>query len=89
MSETNVPDPWANKPEINIDDGSSFAAGYDANTFTITNPGFLYEPPKYAGYWDVYPPDDFHHFRIFLVKRPNFFHRLMNKLLIGWVWNDT
>lgn len=82
MQETNVPDPWASKPEININGEST------TNTFTITNPCFVSEPPKYAGYWDVYPPDDIHHFRIFLVKRPNFFRRLMNKWLIGWTWND-
>jgi len=89
MTETNVPDPWANKPEINIDDGSIFIGGYDTSTFTIAAKPPELKLPNYAGYWDVIPPNDLNHFRIYRPNRPNFFHRLMNKWLIGWEWNNT
>lgn len=89
MTEINMPDPWASKPEINIDDGSSFADGYDTNTFTIAAKPQELSLPGYVGYWDVIPPRGANHFRIYRPNRPNFFHRLMNKWLIGWVWNDT
>lgn len=62
---------------------------YDTNTFTLTAKTQELNLPGYVGYWDVVPPNDGTSFRIYRPTRPNFFHRLMNKWLIGWVWNDT
>ena len=89
MTKTTMPDPWASKAEINIDDGSSFADGYDFNTFTIATKPQELKLPGYIGYWDVVPPIGPNSLRIYRHTRPNFFHRFMNKLLIGWEWNDT
>ena len=78
-NETNVPDPWASKPEINIDDGggASFESGYDANTFTINL-------PKTAGCWKING-----NFHVHVTKRPNRLNRVMTKFLLGWEWVDS
>lgn len=39
--------------------------------------------PEYVGYWKV-----INNFHIQSDKRPNWFHRVMNKLFIGWIWVD-
>lgn len=42
------------------------------------------EMPKYVGQWSITPS-----FKISSEKRPNWLHRAMAKLLLGWTWNDT
>ena len=88
MKETNVPDPWAvNITEnnigtpINIDDGGgpSFSSGYDTNTLTLS-----LQLPKTVGCWRI--SGDFH---VHVSKHPNWFHRKMTKLLLGWEWVDA
>ena len=73
MKETNVPDPWATKPEVNIDDGGgpSFSSGYDVNTLTLS--GFQIQLPKTVGCWRI----------------SGDFHSKMTKLLLGWEWVDA
>lgn len=39
--------------------------------------------PKYKGYWKLSEAVHFH-----MTKRPNWFNRIMTKLLIGWDWVD-
>lgn len=39
---------------------------------------------EYVGYWQVKS-----HYRIQSTFRPNWFHRQMNRLLIGWKWIDA
>lgn len=92
MKENNVPDPWAvNITEnnvgtpINIDDGGgpSFSSGYDdPNTLTLS--GFRVQLPKTAGCWRISGD-----FRVHVSERPNWFHRRMTKLLLGWTWQDS
>jgi hypothetical protein len=84
MNEVNIPDPWANKRELSIDDGSSFAGGYDTNKLTISIPGgFQINAPEYVGYWQISGD-----FRINVIKRPNRLNRFMTRLLLGWIWVD-
>jgi len=40
--------------------------------------------PNYAGHWEVCGKN----FQIFREKRPSWFHRKLNRLLIGWEWKD-
>ena len=39
---------------------------------------------NYAGYWEV----SGRNFMIYRETKPNWFHRVMNKLLINWKWKD-
>jgi hypothetical protein len=91
MNETNVPDPRAvNITEnnigtpINIDDGGgpSFSSGYDANTLTLS--GFSIQVPKIVGCWRINGS-----FHVHVTKHPNWLHRKMTKLLLGWTWQDS
>jgi hypothetical protein len=81
MNESSVPDPWANKPEINIDDGSSFEGGYDLNTLTLT--GFKVEVPNTVGCWRING-----NFQVHVTEKPNWLQRKMTKFLLGWIWVD-
>jgi hypothetical protein len=40
--------------------------------------------PDYAGHWEVCGK----HFQIHRETKPNWFHRVMNRLLINWEWKD-
>lgn len=91
MNETNVPDPWAVSitennigTPISIDDGGGlrFSSGYDSNTLTLS--GFRVQVPKTVGCWRI--SGDFH---VHVSERPNWFHRRMTKLLLGWTWQDS
>ena len=42
------------------------------------------EMPKFVGQWLITP-----NFKVSLEKKPNWFHRKMTKLLLGWTWRDT
>ena len=44
---------------------------------------FFHEFPKPAGQWNL------HGFAFQVMKKPNWFHRKMHKLLLGWDWQDT
>ena len=48
------------------------------NTFTFQ--------PKYVGYWEIAPKP--YGFCICVTKKPNWFHRKMTKLFLGWTWYD-
>ena len=48
------------------------------NTFTVQ--------PKYVGYWEIAPKP--YGFCICVTKKPNWFHRKMTKLFLGWTWYD-
>ena len=82
MTETNMPDPWARKPEINIDDGSSFERGYDTNTLTLSSINL--NLTKTVGCWKINGS-----FHVHVAKRPNRLNRFMTRFLLGWEWNDT
>ena len=92
MNETNVPDPWAVSvtennigTPIRVDDGGgpSFSSGYDdPNTLTLS--GFRVQLHKTVGCWRI--SGDFH---VYVSERPNWFHRRMTKLLLGWTWQDS
>jgi hypothetical protein len=84
MNAPSVPDPWANKREINIDDGGgeSFAGGYDTNTLTLS--GFKVEVPNTVGCWRMNG-----NFHVHVTEKPNWFHRKMTKFLLGWIWVDS
>lgn len=83
MNKPSVPDPGANKREINIDDGggTSFEGGYDLNTLTIRDSTILV--PKTVGCWRING-----NFHVHVAERPSWFHRKMTKLLLGWIWVD-
>ena len=54
-------------------------------TYTTTATSFHIQPsPNYAGHWEVSGEN----FKIFREKRPSWFIRKFNELLIGWVWVD-
>lgn len=83
MNAPSVPDPWANKREINIDDGggTSFEGGYDLNTLSIT--GSTISFPKTVGYWRINGD-----FQVHVTEKPSWLHRKMTKFLLGWIWVD-
>jgi len=43
------------------------------------------ELPKYKGHWCL-PGNEIW---LYQVKRPNWFHRTMMSILIGWKWHDN
>jgi hypothetical protein len=83
MNEVNIPDPWANKKEISIDDGggTSFENGYDSNTLTLT--GSKLALPNTAGCWRING-----NFHVHVTEKPNWLQRKMTKFLLGWIWVD-
>jgi len=53
--------------------------------YAPTTTSFQIQPsPLHAGHWEVSGK----HFQITRDKRPSWFHRKLNKLLIGWEWKD-
>ena len=84
MNEPSVPDPWANKREINIDDGGgiSFESGYDSNTLTLS--GFTVAVPKTVGCWRING-----NFQVHVTEKPNRLQRKMTKFLLGWTRVDS
>ncbi len=88
MSETNVPDPWAAKPEVNIGGAPSMSSEWytpGSNTLTVSSlDGFKIVVPKYVGHWEI--SGNFH---VHVTERPNRLNRLMTRLLLGWVWNGA
>lgn len=76
MNEINVPDPWTKKTtENNVETQLSSPS----SLFTLRSASMT----QYVGYWRV---NDYFYISVF--KRPNRFHRMMTKLLLGWVWVD-
>ena len=57
----------------------------DTTQRTTFNP-VSYTAPVYSGCWTIGGSEGM---RICLVKRPNWFHQKMTRLLIGWKWADT
>ena len=53
----------------------------------ITLPKFTPFPPfpKYVGNWEIGKGSGLY-FSTF--KKPNWFHRKMTQLILGWVWHD-
>lgn len=91
MNGPSVPDPWANKREINIDDGGGtiFESGYDSNTLTLS--GFtsggvelLGAISKTVGCWRING-----NFHVHVTEKPNWLRRKMTKFLLGWIWVDS
>jgi hypothetical protein len=72
--------------DLNIDDGGgeSFSSGYDANTLTLYGSTSKVEVPNTVGCWRMNG-----NFHVYVTEKPNWFHRKMTKLLLGWVWIDT
>jgi hypothetical protein len=73
--------------DLNIDDGGgeSFSSGYDASPLFLTIPkDSIINMPKAVGYWGISG-----NFQVSVTEKPNWFHRKMTKLLLGWVWIDT
>jgi hypothetical protein len=46
----------------------------------------FYEPPKYVGAYRIGGPTGL---AISLSKKPNWFHRHMMRLCLGWEWVDA
>ncbi len=42
--------------------------------------------PKYVGNWEVGKGSGIY---FSTLKKPNWFHRKMTHLVLGWVWHDT
>jgi len=59
-----------------LDDGTIISC-------SSTNYPSLFEQPKYAGGWEI---GGNYGLRIMIVKKPNWFHRYMMKLLLGIKW---
>jgi hypothetical protein len=67
---------------------------YIANT--ASQPYSFYVPPKYSGCYKIGPPKYSGCYRIggnyglsiSIVKKPNWFHRKMMALCLGWEWID-
>lgn len=86
MPEISTPDPWIT-PELGltIDDGPTFAGGYDVNTFTLSDlGGFGSSMPKNVGYWRISE-----NFCVYVAKRPNRLNRAATRFLLGWEWTDA
>jgi hypothetical protein len=65
---------------LNIDDGGGpgFSSGYDdVKAFTLSD----VQVPDIVGCWRI--SGNFH---VHASKRPNWLHRRMAKLLLGWEW---
>ena len=41
--------------------------------------------PKYVGNWEVGKGTGVH---FFMLKKPNWFNRIITNLLLGWIWID-
>ena len=52
----------------------------------VTLPSNTLTVPKYVGNWEIGKGN-----RLFFstLKKPNWFHRKMTHLILGWVWHDT
>ena len=62
--------------------------GEYAVTKSPISTNFQFRPtPKCAGYWEV-DSSLSRNFMIYRETKPNWFHRVMNKLLINWKWKD-
>ena len=49
----------------------------------------FYKPPPYVGYW-VFPGSaKGYETKFSMTGKPNWFHRMMMKWLLGWVWEDV
>ena len=46
----------------------------------------FFKQPTYIGYWELVPSPNA--FRIATTKKPNWFHRMMIKLMFGWTWHE-
>ena len=53
----------------------------------ITLPKFKYGTtlPKYVGNWEVGKGSGIY---FSTLKKPNWFHRKMTQLILGWIWHD-
>lgn len=79
MNETNMPDPWSVKiTENNIGTPITSASP------TLTLSSYTISLPKHVGYWVISGS-----FNIHVVKRPNWLHRRMAEVLLGWTWKDS
>ena len=70
-----------------VSDGGTVPAWHTTSYTTLapTTTSFQIQPsPNYAGHWEVSGKN----FQIFREKRPSWFHRKLNRLLIGWEWKD-
>lgn len=79
MNETNMPDPWSVKITENnigtpITSASPTLIAVELHDLT----------PKARGYWVISG-----NFNIHVVKRPNWLHRRMAEVLLGWTWKDS
>ena len=53
----------------------------------VVDPQYSFYIPKYAGYYRIGPPTGYTSFT--LSKKPNWFHRMFSKVLLGWEWVDN
>lgn len=83
--------------------GSAFA-GNTGTTYTRdeTNVGYMYtlppqehvrfsfyKPPPTVGYWVLPGSKKGFETKFSMTGKPNRFHRMMMKLLLGWIWEDV
>jgi hypothetical protein len=66
---------------MKIDASGNFVVGIAPATGTSLH---IQPSPHHVGHWEVSGKN----FQITREKRPSWFHRKFNQLLIGWVWVD-
>ncbi len=49
----------------------------------------FYLPPPTVGYWVLPGSEKGFETKFSMTGKPNRFHRMMMKLLLGWVWEDV
>jgi len=49
----------------------------------------FYKPPACVGYWVFPGSKKGYETKFSMTGKPNWFHRLMMKWLMGWVWEDV
>jgi hypothetical protein len=55
------------------------------DNYVYTGPSKSFKIPVYVGYYQIGGQSGL---RIAFVKKPNWFHRTMMKLCLGWKWLD-
>ena len=48
----------------------------------------LHTPPPPVGYWELPGSTPQFGTRFSAIKKPNWFHRTMMRVLLGWTWRD-
>lgn len=52
----------------------------------MDNYQLIQPPPQPVGFWEICPPPL--SFGVPVAKKPNWFHRKVHELILGWKWID-